>query len=147
MSSINYGQLLVSSMRQLVLRILAEVEERGLEGDNHFLISFLTEHGDVRLPPRLHAQHPKGMTIVLQHEFHSLKTDAEGFSVTLSFDNRPESIYVPVESIVAFADPSTDFRLAFPSPEPEQPSPEPDSEPAGDSGKIVRLDSRRAKRQ
>jgi hypothetical protein len=53
------------------------------------------------------------MTIVLQHEFWDLEVDANGFSVTLCFDESNERLKVPFESITSFVDPSVKFGLQF----------------------------------
>jgi uncharacterized protein len=53
------------------------------------------------------------MTIVLQHQFWGLDVRDEDFSVTLSFQNRPEQLTIPFAAITSFADPSVKFGLQF----------------------------------
>ena len=114
MNLIDYGRIMISSMQQVVIEVLSQVEQHGLPGENHFVIEFSTSHEDVELPPRLTESYPVSMTIVLQHQFEDLRTDRNGFAVTLSFDDRPECIYIPVASIRSFTDPSAKFNLTFP---------------------------------
>ena len=49
----------------------------GLPGEHHFYLTFRTDHPGVVIPPRLRAQYPQEMTIVLQHQFWDLKMDEE----------------------------------------------------------------------
>jgi len=87
----------------------------GLPGQHHFYITFRTDHPGVSIPPRLRAQYPIEMTIVLQHQFWDLKLDeaAGVFSVGLSFGGAPASLVIPLEAVTAFADPAVRFGLAF----------------------------------
>jgi hypothetical protein len=53
------------------------------------------------------------MTIVLQYQFEKLKVDDDAMQVTLSFNNVPENLKIPLASINIFADPSVNFALQF----------------------------------
>jgi hypothetical protein len=53
------------------------------------------------------------MTIVLQHQFWDLEVTPEGFSVALSFDGKTDTLSIPFDAVVAFADPSVKFGLQF----------------------------------
>ena len=114
MNLIDYGKIMINSMHQVVIEVLSHVEQHGLCGENHFVIKFSTDHDNVRLPPHLLEQYPNSMTIVLQHQFENLKVNQAGFAVTLSFDDRPESIFVPIDAVRSFTDPSAKFNLTFP---------------------------------
>ena len=64
------------------------------------------------------------MTIVLQHQFWGLEVGDETFSVSLSFQGRPERLTVPFAAVTSFADPSVKFGLQFTvaeTPAPETP--------------------------
>ena len=50
----------------------------GLPGEHHFYVSFRTDARGVSIPPRLLAQYPQEMTIVLQHQFWDLQVDEAG---------------------------------------------------------------------
>ena len=63
-------------------------------------------------------RYPVETTIVLQHQFWSLKTADGGFSVTLSFGGRRERLTVPFNAVISFLDPAVNFRLRF-EPRPE----------------------------
>ncbi len=53
------------------------------------------------------------MTIVLQYQFSDLDINDERLQVTLSFNNVPERLVVPMGAISIFADPSVNFALQF----------------------------------
>lgn len=118
-SLLPYEAWIEESRRHIVVRALAHVAAEGLPGEHHFYISFRTDRPGVVVPPRLLAQYPHEMTIVLQHQFWDLHVDeAEGwFSVGLSFGNVPSTLRVPLSAITAFADPYMQFGLQFHTPE------------------------------
>ncbi|MDP2193817.1 MAG: ClpXP protease specificity-enhancing factor SspB [Alphaproteobacteria bacterium] len=93
--------------------MLKKVAISGLTSDHHFYIGFSTTHAGVQLPSYLREEYPEDMTIVLQHEFWDLAVDEHGFSVTLSFDDMDENIYVPFDALISFVDPSVTFGLQF----------------------------------
>ena len=114
-SLIPYDAWLEEAQRQVVMRAIAFAGSNGLPGEHHFYITFRTDHPGAVIPPRLRAQYPREMTIVLQHQFWDLKLDeAAGlFSVGLSFGGAPASLVIPLEAVTAFADPAVRFGLAF----------------------------------
>jgi hypothetical protein len=59
------------------------------------------------------AKYPEEMTIVLQHQFWELEVRDQDFSVTLSFQNRPEQLTIPFAAVTSFVDPSVKFGLQF----------------------------------
>jgi hypothetical protein len=75
----------------------------------------------VKLSPRLLAQYPEEMTIILQHQFWDLVVTEDRFEVGLSFGGIPERLVVPFNSIKSFFDPSVQFGLQF---EPSDTAPE-----------------------
>ena len=97
----------------MVRTVLADTAAKGLPGEHHFFITFDTRAEGVRLSPRLRAQHPTDMTIVLQHQFWDLTVTDEGFGVGLSFNGIPESLTIPWSAITDFVDPSVQFGLKF----------------------------------
>ncbi len=103
------------ALRGVVARAIAHAGAQGLPGQHHFYITFRTDHPGVVIPPRLRAQYPHEMTIVLQHQFWDLKVDdaAGVFSVGLTFGGTPASLVVPLEAVTAFADPAVRFGLGF----------------------------------
>ncbi len=110
---IRYDILTQDAMRSLVRTVLADAATKGLPGDHHFYISFDTRAEGVVLSPRLKAQYPKEMTIVLQHQFWDLIVTNDRFEVGLSFSGIPERLVVPFRAIAGFADPSVQFVLQF----------------------------------
>lgn len=118
-SLLPYDLWIEEAQRQVVVMALAYAAENGLPGEHHFYVSFRTDARDVSIPPRLLAQYPNEMTIVLQHQFWDLKLDEAGqrFSVGLSFGGIPSTLSVPLAAITGFADPHVQFGLRFRAPE------------------------------
>jgi hypothetical protein len=110
---IRYDILTQDALRGVVRTVLADAAAKGLPGEHHFFISFDTQAEGVRLSPRLKAQYPKEMTIVLQHQFWDLVVNNQGFEVGLSFNGVPERLVVPFLAITGFVDPSVQFGLQF----------------------------------
>lgn len=102
-----------SALRGVVRKAVEEVRDNGLPDDHHFYITFLTEHKGVDIPEYLKERYPQEMTIVLQYQFYDLTVDDEFLSVTLSFNNIPERLVIPMPAITIFADPSVNFALQF----------------------------------
>ena len=111
--SIDYPRMMKSAMTQVLAQALNTVAENGLPGDHHFVISFDTSNSKAILPGWLRVRHPNSMTIILQHWFENLNVSDSGFSVTLSFDGKPQDLYVPFEAISSFVDPGAKFGLQF----------------------------------
>lgn len=110
---IRYDVLAQDALRGVVRTVLADVAKKGLPGEHHFYISFDTRADGVRLSPRMHAQYPEEMTIVLQHQFWDLVVSQDGFEVGLSFGGVPERLAVPFAAVKGFFDPSVQFGLQF----------------------------------
>lgn len=109
--TLRYDIWVEEALRSVIRKTLAHVAEHGLPGDHHFYISFLTQDDGVEIPPRLRAQHPNDMTIVLQYQFDDLSAGEDSFSVTLSFGGQKENLVIPYASVISFADPSVNFAL------------------------------------
>lgn len=110
---IEYGRLIDESMRGIVRKALCIVEKHGLKGDHHFFITFQTKFPGVMISDRLLEKYPEEMTIIIQHQFWELEIEEKNFSIVLSFDNVHESLQIPFEALVSFADPSVKFGLQF----------------------------------
>jgi uncharacterized protein len=169
---IRYDVLARDALRGVLRRVLVDVAEHGLPGEHHFFITFLSTAEGVKLSPRLLAQYPEEMTIILQHQFWDLVVTEDRFEVGLSFGGIPERLVVPFSAIKSFFDPSVQFGLQFepaeaasgtpaaearaaerpapaPAPAASLPAPpaETTAEPAkpGDGAEVVRLDRFRKK--
>jgi hypothetical protein len=125
---IRYDLMVRDALRGVVRRVIDDAAKNGLVGDHHFFISFDTRSPGVRLSPRMRAQYPEEMTIVLQHQFWDLAVTEEGFEVGLSFGGVPEKLAVPFSALKGFFDPSVQFGLEF---EPAASNSE--AAPSGDS--------------
>ena len=110
---IRYDILAQDALRSVLRRVLSDAAKNGLPGEHHFFITFDTGAEGVQVSPRMRAQYPAAMTIVLQHQFWDLVVDEDGFSVGLSFGGVAEKLAVPFAAIKEFADPSVSFGMKF----------------------------------
>ncbi len=110
---LRYDRMVEGALRGVVRKSVEEVIEHGLPGEHHFYITFLTDYPGVKIPDYLRERYPGEMTIVLQYQFSDLKVNDEVMQVTLSFNNVPEKLIVPLAAISIFADPSVNFALQF----------------------------------
>ncbi|MBL8639268.1 MAG: hypothetical protein JNK24_02820 [Alphaproteobacteria bacterium] len=112
-TSLRYDKMVESALRGVVRQAVGEVQQRGLPGDHHFYITFMTDYPGVKIPDYLRERYPGEMTIVLQYQFENLTIDEQNIGVTLSFNNVPERLIVPLAAVTIFADPSVNFALQF----------------------------------
>jgi hypothetical protein len=113
-SLIPYDEIVQEALRDVVGRVLYEVEQAGgLPGGHHFYITFKTKAPGVSIPKHLVERFPDEMTIVIQHRFWDLKVERDGFSVGLSFGGVPSTLAVPFAAVTDFVDPAVDFSLKF----------------------------------
>lgn len=115
---LRYDRMVENALRSVVRTAIEEVMEShdgsgGMLGDHHFYITFLTDYPGVSIPEYLRDRYPGEMTIVLQYQFSDLAVDDEKMQVTLSFNDIPEKLVVPLGAISIFADPSVNFALQF----------------------------------
>lgn len=166
---IRYDVLARDALRGVLRKVLIDAAEHGLPGEHHFFITFISKADGVKLSPRLLAQYPEEMTVILQHQFWDLTVTEDRFEVGLSFNGIPERLVVPFDSIKSFYDPSVQFGLSFeteaaaetpaagtppattpaqalasPPAEPETPA-EGETPKTGEGAEVVRLDRFRKK--
>lgn len=145
---LRYDKMVEAALRGVVREALARTAANGLPGAHHFYITFRTRFPGLGLPDELARQYPEEMTIVLEHQFWELEVGEQSFSVTLSFQNRPERLTIPFEAITAFADPAVKFGLQF-QPATDSPTPEAavpaEPEKVDKPGEVVALDAFRKK--
>ena len=110
---IRYDVLARDALRGVLRRVLTDAAEHGLPGDHHFFITFVSTAEGVKLSPRLLAQYPEEMTVILQHQFWDLVVTEDRFEVGLSFGGIPERLVIPFSAIKSFFDPSVQFGLQF----------------------------------
>ena len=111
--TLRYDRMVETALRGVVRQSVEEVIDNGLSGEHHFYITFLTDFPGVDIPEYLHERYPGEMTIVLQYQFSDLSVDDTFLKVTLSFNNVPERLTIPLQAISIFADPSVNFALQF----------------------------------
>ncbi len=110
---IRYDVLARDALRGVLRKVLIDAAEHGLPGEHHFFITFVSKADGVKLSPRLLAQYPEEMTVILQHQFWDLTVTEDRFEVGLSFNGIPERLVVPFAAIKSFYDPSVQFGLSF----------------------------------
>ncbi len=113
--TINYEEIIKNSLKEAIKKLLQNVSLKGLPGDHHFYISFITNFPGVKISEWMMKDYPNEMTIVIQNWFENLHVDDKGFSIVLNFKNKPEKLNIPFESIISFSDPSVNFSLQFDS--------------------------------
>ncbi len=153
-SLIPYDEIVQEALREVVGRVLHEVENSGgLPGAHHFYITFKTRMAGVEIPKHLVERFPDEMTIVIQHRYWDLKVDDDQFLVGLSFGGVPSMLTVPFAAVTDFVDPAVDFSLKFqangaPEGHEEHDAPGNDSplgEPVDDGSNVVSVDFTRKK--
>ncbi len=156
-NTLRYDRMVEQALRGVVRQAVEEVMEDGLPGDHHFYITFMTDYQGVKIPDYLRERYPGEMTIVLQYQFYDLSVDDDLMKVTLSFNNVPERLEIPLAAITIFADPSVNFALQFqplgedlepdfdPDDDPEGPGGGDDEDGEGKTGEVVSLDQFRKK--
>lgn len=112
----NYEEMVQDHLRNVVRDALNTTAEKGLPGAHHFYISFKTDYPGVQLAEYLKERHPEEMTIVIQHQYWGLEVEEKGFSITLSFSDSQERIYIPFYALLSFMDPYAKFGLQFTPP-------------------------------
>lgn len=112
-NTLRYDRMVERALRSVVREAVEEVMDTGLPGDHHFYITFMTDFPGVDIPDYLTERYPGEMTIVLQYQFYDLAVDDDTLQVTLSFNNVPEKLVIPMQAITIFADPSVNFALQF----------------------------------
>ena len=127
MTEIDYESLMEDALRNVLRGALRIVETQGLPGESHFFITFASDREDVMIPPKLRAQFPEQMTIVIQYQFRDLITHDQHFEITLTFDGVEHSISVPFDAVIEFSDPTAGFGLQFSTIETIEETPAPDT--------------------
>jgi hypothetical protein len=153
-SLIPYDEIVQEALRDVVGRVLREVERSGgLPGGHHFYITFKTKLPGVAIPKHLVERFPDEMTIVIQHRFWDLKVEEDAFSVGLSFGGVASALHVPFAAVTQFHDPAVEFSLTFQANAPHELHDEheraendaPTAEPVDDGSNVVSVDFTRKK--
>ena len=101
------------ALYQIVRDILQEVTEKGLQGEDYFVLQFQTPKAT--LPDFVRAKYPQEITIVLQHQFQDLVLTANAIEVVLTFGGVASNIVIPYETLLVFANPVSGLALTFPT--------------------------------
>ena len=110
---IQYQKILNKNLLNVLIDILTQVEEKGLDGNNQLYITFATNNSKTLIPSWLLQKYPNEMTIVIQHEYYHLSVNKKNFSIGLSFNNKKCDLKISFDSIISFVDPSSNFGLNY----------------------------------
>ena len=110
---INYQKILNKNLLNVFIDILKNIESNGLDGINHLYITFKTDNSKNIIPDWLLLKYPDEMTIVIQHEYYHLSVNKSFFNIGLSFNNIKTDLKISFDSIISFADPSSNFGLNY----------------------------------
>ncbi len=110
---IGYDEIIENSMRSVIYETLKKVENKGLPGGHYFIISFSTNHPEVKIADSLKEKYQNEMTIVMQYQYKNLEVEKDHFNISLSFAGNYEKLSIPYKSVTSFADPSMNFGLKF----------------------------------
>ena len=112
-NTINYQELVKNALKGVFRNILLLIEKNGLQGEQHYYITFKTGEDGVKIPKRLKTQYPVEMTIVIQNKFWDFKVEENHFEIGLSFNHKPELLVIPFDAVTSLVDPSERFALQF----------------------------------
>ena len=110
---IDYQKILNKNLLNVFTDILKNIEKNGLDGNNHLYITFRTGNSHSIVPDWLLVKYPNEMTIVIQHEYYHLSVQKSFFNIGLSFNNKKADLKIAFNSIISFADPSSNFGLNY----------------------------------
>lgn len=110
---IQYQKILNKNLLNVFIEILKEIEKKGLDGKNHLYVTFSTNNPKTSVPDWLLQKYPSEMTIVIQYEYYHLSVNKKNFNIGLSFNNKKCDLIIPFDSIISFADPSSNFGLNY----------------------------------
>jgi hypothetical protein len=112
---INYQALIDKAMHSVLRRALEQISkcQNSLDDDSSFFVSFLTNYPGVVLSQKLRDQYPEEMMVIMQYQFDDLKVEENKFSVVLYFNDIPEFISIPYDSVTSYIDKEANFALSF----------------------------------
>tara|TARA_B100000902_G_C26624657_1_gene581463 strand:+ start:17 stop:463 length:447 start_codon:yes stop_codon:yes gene_type:complete len=110
---IEYQDILNKNLLKVFIDVLKNIEANGLDGKNHLYITFKADNSKNIIPDWLLTKYPDEMTIVIQHEYYHLSVYKNFFNIGLSFNNKKTNLKISFDSIISFADPSSNFGLNF----------------------------------
>ena len=110
---IEYQKILNKNLLNVLIEILKNIEKNGLSGNNHLYITFATNNSKTSIPQWLLQKYPSEMTVVIQHEYYHLSVKKKYFNIGLSFNNKKTDLKISFDSIISFADPSSNFGLNY----------------------------------
>ena len=100
-------------MRMMIKDILSSVEQNGLQGDQHFYVSFKQPFPGLIIPDHMKEKHGSEIVILLKNNFKNIYVFENYFSVALFLNEQESQITIPFASIAHFIDPSKNFSITL----------------------------------
>lgn len=91
-----------TNIEQLAIELYEAVTNPASIAEFGIVLHVLTGHGQLIMPEHIKRQHRPAVCLELQHMFSGLKLDEGGFMITLSFNQQPETVYIPWGSILGW---------------------------------------------
>lgn len=108
----------IGNPQDQIVTVISQVSEWGcLPFDHWFRIGIDTSHPQLIIPSDLKVEYPEEIWIYLEYQFSELHINKlfnhSSIHVRLSFDGVESSVWIPIDSIFFFDDPSRDFSVDF----------------------------------
>ena len=110
---IPYQQWMNDALISVAHKTILYIIRHGLSQGHQLYITFHTSYPGVAMSASLKKRYPERMTILLQHHFRNLKSDAVSFSVTLAFSGIEQRLRIPYLALYSMQDPSVNMTLHF----------------------------------
>ena len=110
--TIDYGTLRENPSSAGVGSVIDQMPSSGA-GEHHVELTYCTNVRGVVLPPDIRALYPTEITVVLQWQYWGLERTGDDIRVTVSFNQQPAGIVIPLRAITTFRAPDEgiDVRL------------------------------------
>jgi uncharacterized protein len=109
-ASIDYGMLQQAPSATAVGSVIDQMPANGA-GEHHVELTYCTEAPGVVLPPDVRALYPTEITVVLQWQYWGLERVGDDIRVTVSFNQQPARIVIPLRAITTFRAPGEDISV------------------------------------
>lgn len=109
----DYQGMMRRALFGVIKEVLNTAQAEGLPQRSSLYLTFETKAEGVELAPWLVEKHPEVMTIIVDQWWRDLVADDQGFTITLNFNDVPETMRVPFEALTRFIDAGVGFGFNF----------------------------------
>ena len=109
----DYKEILDEHMLNVFKDILHKIKDEGLSNNHQLYVTFSTKNSNIVIPKWLLKKYPDEMTIIIQYEYYNIEIKKNFFLIILSFNNIKTDLKISFDSIISFADPSSNFGLNY----------------------------------